>query len=54
MLIFNGKCGMYTRVGNGLLRFNSTGRLRTEPMQKPGVSERVGFAMERCPSPCGG
>jgi predicted DCC family thiol-disulfide oxidoreductase YuxK len=37
VLIFDGKCGMCTRVRNGLLRFNKTGRLRTEPMQKPGV-----------------
>src|SRR5277367_3405795 len=40
---------MCTRVRNGLLRFNRTGRLRTEPMQKPGVSERVGVAAERLP-----
>ena len=30
-----------------MLRINRTGRLRTEPMQKPGVSERVGVATER-------
>lgn len=49
VLIFDEKCGMCTRVRNGLLRFNRTGRLRTEPMQKPGVSERVGVATERLP-----
>ena len=49
VLIFDGKCGMCTRVRNGLLRLNRTGRLRTEPMQKPGVCERVGVAMERLP-----
>ena len=49
VLIFDGKCGMCTRVRNGLLRLNRTGRLRTEPMQKPGVSERVGVATERLP-----
>ncbi len=49
VLIFDGKCGMCTRVRNGLLRFNRTGRLRTEPMQKPGVPERVGVAAERLP-----
>lgn len=49
VLIFDGMCGMCTRVRNGLLRFNRTGRLRTEPMQKPGVSERVGVAAERLP-----
>jgi predicted DCC family thiol-disulfide oxidoreductase YuxK len=47
VLIFDGKCGMCTRVRNGLLRLNRTGRLRTEPMQKPGVSERVGVTKER-------
>jgi predicted DCC family thiol-disulfide oxidoreductase YuxK len=47
VLIFDGKCGMCTRVRNGLLRLNRTGRLRTEPMQKPGVSERVGVSTER-------
>jgi len=47
VLIFDGQCGMCTRVRNGLLRLNRTGRLRTEPMQKPGVSERVGVTKER-------
>ena len=40
---------MCTRARNGLLRLNRTGRLQTEPMQKPGVSERVGVAAERLP-----
>jgi len=47
VLIFDGKCGMCTRARNGLLRLNRTGRLRTEPMQKPGTSERVGVTAER-------
>ena len=49
VLIFDGKCGMCTRARNGLLRLNRTGRLRTEPMQKPGISERLGLAAERLP-----
>lgn len=49
MLIFDGKCGMCTRVRNALLRLDRTGRLRTEPMQKPGVSERIGVDAERLP-----
>lgn len=47
VLIFDGKCGVCTRARNGLLRLNRTGRLRTEPMQKQGVSERLGIAPER-------
>jgi predicted DCC family thiol-disulfide oxidoreductase YuxK len=47
VLIFDGKCGICTRARNGLLRLNRTGRLRTEPMQKPGTSERVGVPRER-------
>lgn len=49
MLIFDGNCGMCTRARNGLLRLNRTGRLRTEPMQKPGTSQRVGVPAERLP-----
>ena len=49
VLVFDGKCGMCTRVRNGLLRLNRTGRLRTEPMQKPGIPERVGVGPERLP-----
>ncbi|MGU3498385.1 thiol-disulfide oxidoreductase DCC family protein [Mycobacterium sp. C31M] len=47
VLIFDGKCGMCTRVRNRLLRMDRTGRLRTEPMQAPGVIERVGVDAER-------
>lgn len=49
VLIFDGMCGVCTRARNLLLRLNRTGRLRTEPMQKPGVSERLGIATERLP-----
>ena len=47
VLLFDGNCGMCTRARNGLLRLNRTGRLRTEPMQKPGTSTRVGVSTER-------
>jgi predicted DCC family thiol-disulfide oxidoreductase YuxK len=47
VLLFDGNCGMCTRARNGLLRLNRTGRLRTEPMQKPGTAERVGVSAER-------
>jgi predicted DCC family thiol-disulfide oxidoreductase YuxK len=49
VLIFDGNCGMCTRARNGLLRVNRTGRLRTEPMQKPGMSERLGIEAHRLP-----
>lgn len=47
VLIFDGNCGMCTRVRNGLLRINRTGQLRTEPMQGSGVPQRVGVDSER-------
>lgn len=47
VLIFDGNCGMCTRARNRLLRMNRTGRLRTEPMQQPGVAERVGVDADR-------
>lgn len=46
VLFFDGNCGMCTRARNGLLRLNRTGRLHTEPLQVPGVSQRVGVAAE--------
>lgn len=46
VLFFDGKCGMCTRARNRLLRLNRTGRLRTEPLQKPGTAERLGVAPE--------
>jgi predicted DCC family thiol-disulfide oxidoreductase YuxK len=49
VLIFDGNCGMCTRARNGLLRLNRTGRLRTEPMQEPGMSERLGIEARRLP-----
>ncbi|MBB3606074.1 putative DCC family thiol-disulfide oxidoreductase YuxK [Mycolicibacterium sp. BK556] len=47
VFVFDGNCGMCTRARNGLLRLNRTGRLATEPMQAPGVRERVGVDAER-------
>lgn len=49
VLYFDGYCGMCTRTRNGLLRVNRTGRLRTEPMQKPGTSEVLGVEAHRLP-----
>lgn len=47
VLYFDGKCGMCTKARNRLLRLNRTGRLRTEPMQKPGTAELLGVEQQR-------
>nr|WP_082956429.1 DUF393 domain-containing protein [Mycobacterium sp. E787] len=47
VLFFDGNCGMCTRARNALLRLNRTGRLRTEPMQRPGTAQRLGVSTER-------
>ena len=47
VLIFDGNCGMCTRVRNRLVRMDRTGRLRTEPMLAPGVIDRVGVPAAR-------
>lgn len=47
VLFFDGNCGMCTRARNRLLRLDRTGRLRTEPLQRPGVAERIHVAPER-------
>jgi predicted DCC family thiol-disulfide oxidoreductase YuxK len=46
VFLFDGNCGMCTRARNGLLRWNRTGRLRSEPMQQPGTPDRVGVTVE--------
>ena len=46
VLVFDGNCGMCTRVRDALLRLDRSGQLTTEPMQGPGVPERVGFDLE--------
>jgi predicted DCC family thiol-disulfide oxidoreductase YuxK len=43
-LFFDGACGMCTRSKDLLLKFDRTGNIRTEPLQSPGVAERLGVA----------
>jgi predicted DCC family thiol-disulfide oxidoreductase YuxK len=43
-LFFDGACGMCTRSRNFLLKLNRTGDLRTEPLQSPGLAERLGIS----------
>lgn len=47
VLFFDGKCGMCTRARNRLVRLDRTGRVQTEPLQRPGAAERVGVDAER-------
>ncbi|HLR99278.1 DUF393 domain-containing protein [Mycolicibacillus parakoreensis] len=49
VLFFDGHCGMCTRARNRLMRLDRTGRLRSEPLQRPGVAERLGVAAQRLP-----
>jgi predicted DCC family thiol-disulfide oxidoreductase YuxK len=44
ILFFDGACGMCTRSEELLLRLNRTGDLKTEPLQGPGVAERLGIS----------
>jgi predicted DCC family thiol-disulfide oxidoreductase YuxK len=44
ILYFDGVCGMCTRSRNLLLKFNRTGDLATEPLQRPGTAARLGIA----------
>jgi predicted DCC family thiol-disulfide oxidoreductase YuxK len=48
-LFFDGECGMCTRARNFLLRLDRTGRLHTEPFQRPGSAERLGVSAARLP-----
>jgi predicted DCC family thiol-disulfide oxidoreductase YuxK len=43
ILFFDGNCGMCTRAVDSILKLNRTGDLRTEPLQGPGVAERLGI-----------
>jgi predicted DCC family thiol-disulfide oxidoreductase YuxK len=43
-LYFDGACGMCTGSKDLLLKFDRTGNIRTEPLQSPGVAERLGVA----------
>jgi predicted DCC family thiol-disulfide oxidoreductase YuxK len=49
VLVFDGRCGMCTRVVNRLVRLNRTGRLRIEPLQAPGMADRLGVPDDRLP-----
>ncbi len=43
ILFFDGACGMCTRAVNFIVRNNRTGELQIEPLQGPGVAERLGI-----------
>jgi predicted DCC family thiol-disulfide oxidoreductase YuxK len=47
VLVFDGRCGMCTRVCGRLARLNRTGQLRIEPNQAPGMAERLGVPADR-------
>lgn len=47
VLVFDGRCGMCTRVRNLLHRWDRSGRLTTEPHQRPGMAERVGVPVDQ-------
>lgn len=44
ILFFDGACGMCTRSVNLLYKLDRTGKLQTEPLQSPGVAERLGIS----------
>lgn len=44
ILFFDGVCGMCTRSANFVLKVNRTGGVQIEPLQGPGVAERLGIA----------
>jgi predicted DCC family thiol-disulfide oxidoreductase YuxK len=43
-LFFDGACGMCTRSRDVLLKLNRTGDLQTEPLQRAGTAQRLGFS----------
>jgi len=43
VLFFDGTCGFCTRAENLLVRLDRTGNLKTEPLQGPGVADRLGI-----------
>jgi predicted DCC family thiol-disulfide oxidoreductase YuxK len=47
VLFFDGACGMCTRARNFLVRHDKTGDLATEPLQGPGVAERLGIPQDQ-------
>jgi hypothetical protein len=44
VLFFDGVCGMCTRSVYFLVRHDRTGNVETEPLQSPGVAQRLGIA----------
>lgn len=46
-LFFDGNCGMCTRAHDFLVRHDRTGNLETEPLQAPGVADRLGVSEDR-------
>lgn len=47
ILVFDGRCGVCTRAVNALARWDRTGMLSIEPMQAPGMAERLGVTDDR-------
>jgi len=47
VLFFDGACGMCTRSVNFLIEHDRTGDLEVEPLQSPGVAERLGIPGDR-------
>jgi predicted DCC family thiol-disulfide oxidoreductase YuxK len=47
VLFFDGACGMCTRARNFLVRHDKTGDVATEPLQGPGVAERLGIPQDQ-------
>lgn len=44
VLFFDGVCGMCTRSRDFLVRLDRIGSMKTEPLQGPGVAQRLGIA----------
>jgi predicted DCC family thiol-disulfide oxidoreductase YuxK len=44
---FDGQCGMCTRFHNFVVGLDSSGRLRSAPLQRAGTAERLGLPAER-------
>ncbi len=47
VLAFDGRCGMCTRAADRLARLDRAGRVRLEPLQAPGMADRLGVPEER-------
>lgn len=47
VLFFDGACGMCTRSRDLLVRHDRTANVETEPLQGPGVAERLGVPREQ-------